>query len=196
MHLVCLVTLCLCPGEVFTETVKVNGVGEIALPPGEWELEITHLDGIPEHGCETHVFKKCGERLERMSVQRFSGRFAHPMPAYFDSIAMSFSHGIPTPLAESENVHDSVCPIGDVEELDGDDALMASYVYTGNTDETNWMSHAIVHDHEGVVIVCVHASPFVISPELVKDLYMYSEFDTEYRATGDTDAVSGLPDHN
>ena len=51
----------------------------------------------------------------------------------------------------------------------------ASYIYTSEVNEP-WMSHAIVSDQTGWVLVCVHASPYAISPAAVRDIFGDSQF--------------------
>ncbi len=57
--------------------------------------------------------------------------------------------------------------------------MVSSFIYTNETIETKdpWMSHAFVCDRDGWVLVCVHASPHVVSPETVDKVFTESKFD-------------------
>ncbi len=180
-----LLAMCICPGETYTEAVKIDGIGQVALPSGEWELEITRVSDDPMHAHDIHVFKRLGERLERMTLQRFSGNLVHPIGAYFDSIGDSTSEGVPTSMNDFKSAHGSVYILRGMEELSrtegGITCFGASYVYTSESSDAHWMSHAFVCENEGEVIVCVHSSPFAITPETVQAVYDDSEFRTGER---------------
>jgi hypothetical protein len=175
MRLTALLLACsLTVGETYSGKVTIKGIGEISLPPGEWILEWAVISKNQE-GRDCYVFKKSGDRLERLSIQRCAGIYRFPIPVYFDSIGDSLSQGIPTCLLDYENCHDSAEILRPPKSCNNSQSRMTgSFVYTSETEDP-WMSHAIVCDCDSWVLVCVHASPFAISPETIEKVYLDSE---------------------
>jgi hypothetical protein len=167
-------------GESFSGQAKIDGIGEIALPPGRWTLEHVATPEKKTNKPDVYVFKKEGDRLERLTIQKFGPHISHPLSNYFDSIGDSTSNGIPVQLLDRKNEHDTahiLRPLVVRERSGGKDTCLASsYIYTSETKDP-WMSHAFVCDRDGLVLVCVHSSPHVISPETVDEVFAESRFD-------------------
>ena len=157
----------------------IDGIGQIAFPPGSWTVEHVVRHDKNVRSPDVYVFKKAGDRLERLTVQRFGPHISHPIAAYFDSIGDSMSEGIPIQLLDWKNAHDTTYILRPVvvRERSGDReiCMVATYLCTGETDDP-WMSHAFVCDRDGWLLVCVHASPHVISPETVDQVFSKSKF--------------------
>jgi hypothetical protein len=181
MNLLILFMLSLTAGETYSGVVTIDRVGQVALPPGDWLLEYAFTPDIKSNNPDIYVFKKRGDRLERLSIERYGPHIAGPIDSYFDSIGDLRANGIPLRLLDykSNGEHDLVDMLRDpfVFRRTGDrvTAKGASYIYTSEVNEP-WMSHAIVSAQTDCVLVCVHASPFAISPSAVRDVFSGSKF--------------------
>jgi hypothetical protein len=176
-------TLCLllCAGaaDIYTDKAKIEGLGEIALPPGKWELEIAAKQ-TKNYPYDLYVFKKQGDRLERLSFRRVPPEIAGRLSNYFDSIGDSFSNGIPL-RGQEKSQHDTahiIQPLRTYRWTEGKESGMSSsYIYTSEKDGPPWMSHACVTEEGGAVLISVHASPHVLSPETIYDIVSDSKFE-------------------
>jgi hypothetical protein len=176
-------TLCLllCAGvaDVYTDKAKIEGLGEIALPPGKWELEIAQLPTKPGERA-LFVFKKQGDRLERLSFQCVPPEIAAPLGNYFDSIGDSYSNGIPL-RGKEKREHDTtyiIEPLRVFRSTEGKDTGMtSSYIYTDEKGNVPWMSHACVTKEGEAVLISVHSSPFVLAPDTIQDVISDSKFE-------------------
>ncbi|MBL8814582.1 MAG: hypothetical protein JNL58_01035 [Planctomyces sp.] len=168
-------------GETYEDQAVVEGIGTIALPPGKWLFEHSKSFDRNTNNPEVFVFKKLGDRLERLTFQRFGSHIAHPISAYFDSIGDSTSHGVPRQLFEFKDDYDAIHilrPIFEMEQSGSKVTCMGgSFLYSSESGN-HWMSHAFVSDRNGWVLVCVHASPFAILPETVETVFADSTFET------------------
>ena len=171
-------------GDSFVEKANIDGIGEISLPPGKWTLEYVVTPEKNTNSPDVYVFKKDGDRLERLTFQKFGPHIAHPISAYFDSIGDSTSNGIPVRLLDWKNEHDTahiLRPL-EVRETTGKETtcMASSYIYTGETKDP-WMCHAFVCSRNGLVLECVHASPHALSPDTVDEVFTESRFDLGVR---------------
>ena len=180
MYLTVLLLLSVVVGETYSGKVTITGIGEIKLPEGKWTVEHAVLSEKKTNSPDVFVFKKAGDRLERLTFQKFGPHIALPISAYFDSIGDSTSNGIPIQLLANKNDHDTAHILGPLHKLQithgKTTCLVSSYVYTSETKDP-WMSHAFVCDCDGWVLVGVHASPYAISPETVADVFLESRFE-------------------
>jgi hypothetical protein len=168
-------------GETYEATVTVEGIGTIALPPGKWLLEHSKSFDTQSNNPDVFVFKKEGDRLERLTFQRFDSHIIHPIGAYFDSIGDSTSNGVPRRLFDFKDDYNTVHilrPVFDMKRSgDKVTCLGGSFLYESESGK-HWMSHAFVSDQDGWVLVCVHASPFAISPDTVSYVFIESNFES------------------
>ena len=169
------------PGEIYESHALVEGIGKIALPPGKWLLEHSKSFEKQSNNPDVFVFKKVGDRLERLTFQRFGSHIAHPIGAYFDSIGDSTSNGVPRRLFDLKDDYDTVHilrPVFEIERSGNKVTCMGgSFLYSSESG-SHWMSHAFVSDRNGWILVCVHASPFAISPETVGNVFSDSTFES------------------
>ena len=84
MYLILGLTLSLVAGDTFTGTATIDGIGAIALPPGKWTLEHAVSPETKTNEPNVYVFRKEGDRLERLTIQKFGPHIAHPIASYFD----------------------------------------------------------------------------------------------------------------
>jgi hypothetical protein len=165
--------------EVYTDKAKIEGLGEISLPPGKWELEIA-VKQTKEYPYDLYVFKKQGDRIERLSFRRVPPEIAGRITSYADSVGDSFSKGIPL-RGKEKCAHDTahiLSPLTPFRKTDGrDTAASISYIYTSEKEEVPWMSHACITEEGGAVMISVHASPHVLSPDTITGVVGQSKFD-------------------
>jgi hypothetical protein len=168
MHILLAVVLSVVAGENYSGTVMIDGIGDVALPSGKWQLEqavTTEKKDRPD----IYVFKKLGDRLERLTFQKFEAKIAHPVSNYVDSIGDGMSNGIPVSLLNYKSEHETtfiIRPLFNRNET----SVGGSFIYTSEKHHP-WMSHYFVCQLQGGVVVCVHSSPHVLSPDTVEDLY-------------------------
>ena len=174
MQMTLVLLLAFVGGDTYSGKVPLPGIGSVALPRGDWLLERTSTPDKSKGEPDVFVFKKVGPRLERLTFQRFGPHISHPIEAYFDSIGDSTSNGIPIHLLNRKNEHDAVHIMKPVYELELG-CKASSYIYTSETKDP-WISHAFVNDRKGWILVCVHASPHVLSPDAIDSIYHDSEF--------------------
>ena len=110
MNLLILFMLSLTAGETYSGVVTIDRVGQVALPPGDWLLEYAFTPDIKSNNPDIYVFKKRGDRLERLSIERYGPHIAGPIDSYFDSIGDLRANGIPLRLLDykSNGEHDLV----------------------------------------------------------------------------------------
>ena len=181
-HIAGVLILSIIVGGTHQGRITIAGIGEVQLPPGQWILERAVVPDESSHTPEVFVFKKVGDRLERVTFQRFGPHIARPIEAYFDSIGDSMSNGVPIHLLDFESDHDTAHIMRGIIKLEATRektiSLKSSYIYTSERkDHFPWMSHAFVRDCGGWVLVCVHASPYVISPETIENVCLDSRFE-------------------
>lgn len=166
-------------GDVYTSAAKIEGLGEIALPPGKWELELTEKAG-KNYQYDVWVLKKQGDRLERLTFQRVPPEIAGRVTNYADSVGDSFSKGIPL-RGKEKSAHETahiLSPLRVYGYTDGKATdASTSYIYTSEKDDTPWMSHACMTEEGGAVMISVHASPHVLSPDSVFEVVDQSKFE-------------------
>ena len=178
LFFLCLVAMVI-QEPVYSGVSHVDGLGDVAFPPGDWTLEHrtspTDEEGMPD----AYVFKRKGDRLERLSIKRFEPVGALTIGSYFDSIGDSMSNGTPMKIVGKKSEHDSVhilAPVKDLQTSNGKVVCkVSSYIYTSET-KPPWMSHAFVCLIDGWVLVGCHASPHALSPEDVQNIYFDSKF--------------------
>jgi hypothetical protein len=158
MHLLLVViAITVVAGETYSDKVVIDGFGEITLPPGKWLLEhaVTEKKGLPD----VYVFKKSGDRLERLTFQKFDQKIAFGIHNYIDSIGDGVSNGIPVHLLKNkdEYAHEAFQTLRPTTKL-GETCLLKSLIYTSETRDP-WMGNAFVCKWKQGVLVCIHASP-------------------------------------
>ncbi len=168
-------------GETYESQVVVESIGTIALPPGKWLFEYSKSFDRKSKNPDVFVFSKVGDRLERLTFQRFGSHIALPIGNYFDSIGDSTTNGVPSRLFDFKDDYAAIHILHPVFEMKHSEikvtCLGGSFLYASESGN-HWMSHAFVSDRNGWVLVCVHASPFVILPETVKDVFSESNFES------------------
>ena len=165
---------------IYSGTAKVVGLGDVSFPEGEWILE-HRTKPTDKHGVlDAYVFKRKGDRLERLSITRKAPENALSIDCYFDSLGDSMSNGIPVQITEAKSKHDTAhifaAPRGVA--LSNGNVLCktASYVYTSEDHQPPWMGNAFVCSVDGWVLVVCHASPNAISPADALNIYLDSKF--------------------
>ena len=153
---------------------QIDGLGLIAFPAGQWELELFEKAYQP-----VYVFKRVDGESERLTFQAVSPDNKLSMDSYWDSICMATSEGIPQQLVGEKNVHDLGHTLAGPFVLQRvDDKITckgATYVYESDT-KPNWMSHAFICSVDDSLVICVHASTGVLSPTGSQDIFYNSKF--------------------
>jgi hypothetical protein len=147
-------------------TVALFGIGEAKLPPGKWLLERVGI----QKSKDVYLYEKDSPRLERLSFQLFKGDKAKPLTKLIDSIGDGVVNGIPRGVlrpGEAEvGASQILLPATNVNES----SLAMTSIGTVENG-IPWMNHVVVCNWKNGVLVCVHASPHIISPDVVKNVY-------------------------
>ena len=167
----------------YTGVSKIDGLGKVLLPPGTWELErrVKPAD-IAINNRDIFVFKRKGDHLERLTFQIVSPEDKLQVANYFDSICMGTTNGLPQQIVGNKNEHDSghtlISPV-DMQSLNGiENCKRALNIYTSDT-KPSWMAYSFVGEIDDGIVICVYASPHVLSPENFENIYYYSSLKPE-----------------
>ena len=162
---------------------EVDKLGKVALPPGKWALERSHLSTDEEKTPDVFVFRKAGDVTERLSILRYRANIAPKRPIDLaDSVGDSMLFGIPhflepdAKMADDAAIHMLRMPSNiDAEKIE------ITYIYPDRSD-TLWMSHAVICLQDGCAFVCLHCAPKVLSPDTILSVY----FESSMKPTADT----------
>ena len=154
MYLLLFVAFAVAAGESYGDKVTIDGIGEVALPSGKWLLEHA-VTPEKKDRPDVYVFKKVGDRLERLTFQKFAPRIAHPIRNYVDSIGDSVSNGIPIHLLGNKRDHDAYHIVRPA--FGSDEELRTSLIYTSETRDPWLGACASSASCKGGVLVCIHA---------------------------------------
>ena len=124
------------------------------------------------------VLKRKGDRLERLTFQIVSPADKLQVANYFDSIFMATSNGLPQRIVGNKNEHDSgntlISPT-DMQSLNGiSNCKRGVYIYTSDT-KPHWMAYSFIGEIDNRIVICVYASPNVLSPEDFENIYYNSK---------------------
>ena len=162
----------------YTGVSKIEDLGEVSLPPGTWTIERRVKPSENAINRDIFVLKRKGDRLERLTFQIVSPEDKLPVGNYFDSICMATTNGLPQRIEGDKNEHDSghtLISATDMQSLNGvKNCKRAVNIYTSDT-EPNWMAYSLVGEIDDRIVICVYASPHVLSPENFEDVYIYSK---------------------
>ena len=157
---------------------NIEGLGEVSLPLGVWMLEQRINPAGNDINQDIFVLKRKGDRIERLTFQFVSSEDKLPVASYFDSICMATSNGVPQRIVGNKNVHDightlinptKMQPVNGISNCE-----RCLNVYTSDT-EPNWMAYSFVGEIDDRIVICVYASPSVLSPEAFEDVYICSK---------------------
>ncbi len=159
-------------GEPHSGVVELPRLGKIQLPEGKWTVEYTYIPTKESKRPDCFVFRKLGDRLERITVIRYRPEIAQKKASmYADSIADSIEKGVPAFINKNDLqalVHDEIEQLGQPKDWD-DNELELTYVYAGKK-EAPWMSHAFITLRSDWIVIGIHSSPYAISPETIREL--------------------------
>lgn len=159
--------------EPVSGEVEVPRLGRIRLPDGKWTIEHNYLPTRESKLPDCFVFRKIGDRLERVAFIRYRPEIAQKRAyMYADSIADSVRFGIPSFLNSDFVTHART--EYEIEQLNtpkdwNESDLELTYVYTSK-NEAPWMSHSYIRLKSNWVIVGIHSSPFAIAPDTIRQL--------------------------
>jgi hypothetical protein len=146
-------------------TVELSGIGVVTMPPGKWLLERI----AAEQNKQIYLFETDGPRLERLSFQMFQGDTAKSLEKRINSIGEGVVNGIPQGVLKAGEVKSGasqiLLPITKV-----NDTCLAKTSICTVENGVPWINHVTVCGRQDGVLVCVHASPHVISPDVVKEV--------------------------
>ena len=159
--------------EPISGEVEVPRLGRIRLPDGKWTIEHNYLPTKESKLPDCFVFRKIGDRLERVTFIRYRPEIAQKSAyMYADSIADSVRFGIPyfvnsdfVTHAQTEFEIEQINTPKDWKEND----LELTYVYASKKDAP-WMSHSCIRLKSDWVVIGVHSSPFAITPETIRQI--------------------------
>lgn len=148
--------------------IDVARLGKIHLPEGLWVMENSLLPSRESKLPDCFVFRKLGDRLERITFLRFRPEIALKKAyMYADFVGDSFEKGIPTYIKRLSGKSSEVLQLGRPDDWESD-RLELTYVCTSE-NEPPWMSHSIITVKSKWIVVAVHSSPFAISKEPVRE---------------------------
>ena len=156
--------------EPLSGEVELPRLGKIQLPEGKWTVEHTYLPTKESKRPDCFVFRKFGDRLERVTIIRYRPEIAQKKAStYADFIADSIGKGIPYFINNDLHalVHDAIEQLGRPKDWD-DNELELTYVYTGKK-EAPWMSHSFITLRSDWIVIGIHSSPYAISPETIRE---------------------------
>ena len=159
---------------------KIDGLGKVALPSGTWILErrLKPEDDVTKR--DIFVLKRKGKRLERLTFQIVSEEDKLSVGTYFDTICMGTSNGVPMEIDgdRRKNDHDTghtLIAATKIRPSNGiTNCMRALNIYTSDT-KPDWMAYSFVGEIDKRVVICVYASPHVLSPEEFENIYDYSK---------------------
>ena len=165
---------------------KIDGLGEVALPPGTWTLERRLKPEDHVYKRDIFVLRRKGSRLERLTFQIVSQEAKLSVGSYFDTICMGTKNGLPQELVGNKNEHHSghtlISPV-DMQSLNGiENCKRALNIYASDT-KPNWMAYSFVGEIDDRIVICVYASPHVLSPENFENIYYGSSLKPERHTT-------------
>ena len=159
---------------------RIDGLGEVALPFGTWILErrLKPEDNVEKR--DIFVLKRKGKRLERLTFQIVGQEAKLSVGSYFDSICMGTSNGVPMEIDGdgSKSDHDTGHTLISATEIRPSNGISsckrALNIYTSDT-KPDWMAYSFVGEIDERVVICVYASPNVLSPEEFETIYTDSK---------------------
>ena len=158
-------------GELISGDVSVPRLGKIQLPEGRWVIEHAYVPTRESKRPDCFVFRKYGDRLERIAILRYRPEIAQKKAfMYADSIADSIALGVPyfVDADFKSHHHDEAEQLGEPKDWD-DNELELTFIYTSKK-EIPWMSHSFITLKSDWIVVGVHSSPFAISPDTIRQL--------------------------
>ena len=157
--------------------VAVEGLGNVELPPGRWVLNQSHISKAESKTPDVFLFHRAADPQERLTIVRYNSNIAPSKAVYVcDTVGDSSLFGIPFFLGRLKERMGS----GEVHMLRKPkdwyaNTIEVTYVY-GDSNQTNWMSHAILSKQENAVFVCIHCAPRILIPTTVQDCFIASKF--------------------
>lgn len=162
-------------------TTQIAGLGTVAFPPGEWLLEFRRIEPstsnyqLPDY----HVFKRKGDRLERLTILRYlQTDTPRQLALMLDTVGETLGDGVPWPDKKEKN------PVGEMFPLRTDPAepklterhLGYSFIHSLPQPAASWICHTHLFLQDNAVIIIAHASTSVITPEVVSKVQSGSRF--------------------
>lgn len=157
--------------EPLSGEVELPRLGKIQLPEGKWTVEHTYVPTKDSKRPDCFVFRKLGDRLERIAIIRYRPEIAQKKASmYADSIADSIEKGVPFFIGDDLHTpaHDEIEQLGRPNDWN-DNELELTYIYTGK-EEAPWMSHSFISLKSDWIVIGVHASTFAISPGTIRQV--------------------------
>ena len=165
-------------GDPMSGDVTVARLGKMHLPEGKWIIEHSYNPTKESKRPDCFVFRKLGDRLERIAIIRYRPEIAQKKASmYADWIADSIGMGVPyfvnPDFHAHARAHDEVEQLGRPKDWN-DSELVLTYIYTSKK-EAPWMSHSFILLKSDWIVVGVHSSPYAISPDTIRELKDGSE---------------------
>ncbi|MCD8535822.1 MAG: hypothetical protein LR011_13975 [Verrucomicrobia bacterium] len=170
------------PKSNYTGKAAVAGLGTIAFPEGEWSLEFQRIHAPTNdlHVPDYFVFKRVGDRLERLTFLRYPPTTTpRQLGHMLDTVGETMGDGLPWELKNAASRSGGVIhplrvepPVPSATERH----VTFSFIHVHPSPAPSWLCHAFLFSHDSSAFVIAHSSTSVISPEDVQDVKSRSQF--------------------
>jgi hypothetical protein len=166
----------------YSGKATVHDLGKIAFPGGNWVLEFRRVHSVTNHldQPDYFVFRKAGGFPERLTFLLYL-RTTTPrqLMHFLDTVGESMGDGIPFEEKQAGDYSTGeIHPmrLNPTTPTPTDRTIEYSFIYARDTPAPAWLCHSYLFLHGGAVFVIAHASSSVISPTVVQDVQLRSEF--------------------
>ena len=165
----------------FAGTVEIEGLGLVALPPGEWMVEVADATPRMEEIPDCYIFRRVGIDWERLTILRYRPEIAPgKLVNLADTMADSFNEGVPIFMQSEVSLfggyvaeQDAVVELQRAPKDWDAKVLVFSDIHTSSNRPT-WMSHVVLAGKDGAAFGYLHSSTRVLSPEAVDEVWLDS----------------------
>jgi hypothetical protein len=184
-------SVCAAPPErQFSGKVQVDGLGLVAFPPGKWSLEFARTQPAKNDAKrpDYFVFKKTGDRVQRLAFLRYSPVTA-PKDLYhlMDSLVETMGDGVPPEETKDRPAYGPAYPMRrEPQDVTGASVIEFSFISTRASTGISWLCHTVLFSKDGWAFVIVHTSPYATSPELIQDVHFRSRLSTDAKTSSTT----------
>ena len=144
-------------------------------------MEFRRLQGPTNslHGPDYFVFKRIGDRLERLTFLRYPPTTTPRQLAHMlDTVGETMGDGVP--WAEKKERFG----VGEIHPMRMEPhsptlterTITYSFIHVRPSPEPSWLCHSFLFLHGGSAFVIAHASTSIISPETAGDVQFRSQF--------------------
>lgn len=165
----------------FSGRVRLNTLGEIEFPRGEWILEAqSSIERVerPLYPNNVMVFRKLTNSTERLSILKFRKKPEYILSHLLDYINLSWGGGLYRGEGQETGLSYSL-GLTPASPKASESFLFHSSVWRFQDVEPQFLCHSIFTRQGAFVYVIMHASAAVINPEEVQSVFRNSAFQTE-----------------